>query len=325
MTQHGLPDAAADASGNVALTFIYRPVSAPVFSFVGNAGGSTHAEAAFAQGQGLIGAEGTKGSLGIAGAQAGATPLAQAWIAGNASVIGVRDFSGDASGSAVNPATFEESASDPDPSMTVGTQHGEFSAAMGSSSSVNASAESTVSISPDEVNRDYTNLVIATAFGFAEAARDYDNEVTAGTPPITLYDLDSEHAFVGQGSLVQTNVPENPDNEVSVTSDTRNLYGSAASPSFFGNIGNGDSSADVTLDDNGVYQRAGSASADTLSGANYPNAIAHNQMFVEGEPNSENSPWLELPWWWQDEDIQTMLTSIDYDHMAVGFIGAGGN
>ena len=292
--RRSLPSATADAAGNVELSFVYRPITNPVFSFLGAAGGSTDADSAVTQGYGLASGEGAKVAIGQAGTQTDVPALAQAWLVGNA-MFWSAGGAGDAHGHAVNPAVLGETVVDPDPNMTVGTQNGTYSAAMGSSSLVNAEVEADVSVTPDgTAGLDGADAVIATAFGFAQAAEDLDNVATVGTPPLSWYNLGSENAFIGQGSFVGLDEGITPDVEVAGTATTQNLYGSAAGPAYSGSFDNADSSASIAQDDDGVYQRASSASADSVAGTNYPNAFAHNQMFGTAAVDPDASPWFEF-------------------------------
>ena len=97
------------------------------------------------------------------------------------------------------------------------------------------------------------------------------------------------------------------------------MYGTASSPSYSGTLTNGDSSASIGLDDDGVYQRASSASADSVTGTNYPVAVAHNQMFGSFDTDN-NSFWFQI-----FENTEPAEGDGVFDHIAGAFIGAGGN
>ena len=318
----GTPGATADAAGNVNLSFVYRPIANPVFSFAGAAGGSTDADSAITQGFGLASGEGAKVAIGQSGTQTDVPALAQAWLVGNAMVWSAAvGFAGDAHGHAVNPAVLGDADVDPDPNMTVGTQSGTYSAAMGSSSLVNAEVEADVSVTPSgTAGLEGSDVVIATAFGFAQAAQDLTNVATAGTPPNSWYNLATENAFVGQGTFVGLDEGATPAVEVAGSATTRNLYGSASSPAYSGSMNNGDSTTTIAQDDNGIYQRATSASVDSATGTNYPNIIAHNQMFGTASVDPDASPWFEFY-----RNVLDQAAGYSVDHLATGFIGAGGN
>ena len=315
---NALPSSTADAAGNLALSFVYRPIANPVFSMSGNVTGSTDSEAAITQGNGYVEAQGIKAAVGTSGTQTDLPAGALAWIAGNAHIaatanIGIETlFDGTAQGHAVNPAVLGAAEVNPDPSMTVGTQNGTFSAAMGSSSLVNA--EVTAIGVADELSP--ADEVIASAFAFAAAVDDeFDTEAVPG---VGIYNLAGPYAFVGQGSIAAADTAEDGvENATSASASVLNMFGSATSPAYSGTLNNGDSDAVIAQDDDFVTQRTSSAGADSVSGTNYPVAIAHNQMF--GTFTSDiNSPWFAM-----FPDTEPGIG--DFDHLAVGFIGAGGN
>ena len=309
---NGLPEATADAAGSLALNFVFRPQDE--FSLVGDVTGSTDSEAEVTQGNGLIFGQGIKAAVGTSGTQTDLPAGALAWIAGNVRMQGLnRDgqdqFDGEAEGHAVNPAVLGDAEVDPDPAMTVGTQSGTYSAAIGSSSLVNA--EVTATGVADEYEDDDT--LVASAFAFAAAVGDeYD---TAAVPGVGIYDLAGPYAFVGQGSIAAADT--GPTNNTAATATVLNVFGTASTPSLNGALNNGDSSASIAKDDDFVFQRAASASADSVSGSNYPVAISHNQMFGTFEKDA-NSPWFAT-------FVDTEPLAGDFDHLAVGFIGGGGD
>ena len=319
---YGNPGAAAEAAGNVGLSFVYRPIANPEFSFAGAAGGSTDADSEITQSYGTASSEGAKVAIGQAGTMTDVPALAQAWLVGNAMLLSPSPyFLANAHGHAVNPAVLGETNVDPDPNMTVGTQNGTYSAAMGSSSLVNAEVEADVSITADGSPSNFGHyVVIATAFGFAQAAEDLTNAATVGAPPLDWYDLSSENAFVGQGSLVALDESNVSTDHVTGAAVTQNLYGSAAGPAYYGNIDNGDTSASVVNDEDDVYHRANSASADSASGTNYPYVLSHNQKDGTALVDPDASPWFEF-----FRGILDQAASNTVDHLTVGFIGAGGN
>ena len=328
MDDNGLPTANAASAGNADLEFTYRPIANPVFSFLGSAGGSTDASAEVIQGSGYVLANGEKAAVGVSGTQTDLSPGAYAWIVGSVHLAAAEDseaddFAGNGTGHAVNPAVLGESDVDPDPSMTVGTQYGTYSAAMGSSSLVNAEVTAEVEMTLIEGEGLMAFLggdeIVATAFGFAVANRDADLSAAAGGPPVTLFDLGSEHAFVGQGSLVGADDGELPEDPVvNATAEALNLYGSASSPSYYGTMANGDSSASVAFDEDlGAYVRNSSASADTVTGTNYPVAVSHNQFGGSFEQNA--------PWWTIFAPSEPHLGDGEFVHLTFGFIGGGGD
>ena len=205
---NALPEATADAAGSLNLNFVYRPLNE--FSFAGNATGSTDSEAEVTAGNGFVTAQGIKAAMGFSGTQTGLPTGTLAWIAGNVRMEGTQitpqsqeAFGGYGEGHAVNPAVLGDAEVDPDPSMTVGTQYGTFSAAMGSSSLVNAEVLATAEA--DHLNDNDT--VISSAFAFAGAMYDdNDTAATIGTPGVELYDLSGPYAFVGQGSVTGADV-----------------------------------------------------------------------------------------------------------------------
>ena len=313
---NGLPEATADAAGDLALNFVFRPQNE--FSLVGDVTGSTDSEAAVTQGNGLIFGQGIKAAVGTAGTQTDLPTGALAWLAGNVRMQGLNQdgpdlFDGEAVGHAVNPAVLgEDEPVDPDPAMTVGTPSGAYSAAIGSSSLVNA--EVTATGAADEYEDD--DALVASAFAFAAAVADeYD---TAAVPGVGVYDLAGPYAFVGQGSITAADTgPDGQINNSAATATVLNVFGTASTPTLNGALNNGDSSADIAQDDDLVFQRAASASADSVSGTNYPVAISHNQMFGTFDKDA-NSPWFAT---FVDEEPLFG----DFDHLAVGFIGGGGD
>ena len=308
------PRGTGSAAGKVELDFTYRPN--PVFSFIGGAEGLAESDAYIADGNGGVTAQGSNVAIGQSGSMTDAPAPAQAWMAGNTYFFSQR-FDAEAMGRAISPAALGQDDT-PGTSMTVGTQYGSYSAAMGSSSATNAEAEATLTIS-GVTNPSSDDFAFATAFGFAEAAQDRDNAATAGTPPVTLYDLDSEHAFTGQGTLVGV-VPDDPDAVIIASAANANLFGTASSPLYSGSLDNGDSATDIRNDDDGEFQRTSTASADSLTASNYPNAVAHNRMFG-------NTPEFDsdaAPWWGMYGALGHEINGQEFDHLAFGFIGGGG-
>ena len=169
-----------------------------------------------------------------------------------------------------------------------------------------------------EQNGSEDDQAFASAFGFAIAAQDQASHLNFG--PNELFSLSTESAFVGFGAVTAGDEDRvtDPDSPFSVTADAYNLYGTASSPSYTGLINNGDASASIIEDENGIYQRANSASADLVSGTNYPVAVAHNQM--NGAIEFSNTPW-----WWGFGDRTLPDVGEDFDHLSGAFIGAGGN
>ena len=355
-------NATADAAGAIGLNFTYRPN--PVFSFLGSANGSTDASATIYEDDGgTVEAQGAKNAVGVAGTSTEYPSKALAWIVGSVSIdANSPGFEAAGIGHAVNPAVLGESNFDPDPSMAVGTQYGTYAAAMGSSSLVNAEVTAQVTtVDEDVTNPDLDwspgDSIIATAFGFAIAAQDMTSGATIGSEPITLYDLASESAFVGFGSITGADEGEGDDAPL-VTAETHNLYGAASSPSYMGVVSNGDSSSAIYEDENGVYQRENAASADLAMGTNYLSAVAHNEgitdftvlRFTQLDVNTpsliEQNTGGEFDFtdatWWQifgGENSHVNVCSIlgitqipvgdgmegPFDHISGAFIGAGGN
>ena len=318
---NGLPASTANAAGNLTLSFVYRPIANPVFSMSGNVTGSTDSEAEVTEGNGIVEAQGIKAAVGTTGTQTGLPTGALAWVAGNVRMEANFQtdgelFGGYGEGHAVNPAVLGQSAVDPDPSMTVGSQYGTFSAAMGSSSLVNAEVLATA----EADNLFELETVISSAFAFAAAfSENNDTTATIGAPAVELYDLAGPYAFVGQGSVTGADVGL-ADMTVSTTAQVLNMFGTASSPGYTGTLSNGDSSASIGLDDNDVYQRASSAGADSVTGTNYPVAIAHNQMF--GTFNTDGgSPWFDI---FYSTEPRTGADGV-FDHLAGAFIGGGGD
>ena len=192
---------------------------------------------------------------------------------------------------------------------------------MGSSSLTNARVEADIVF--DELEEDADDIfqddeAFASAFGFAIAAQDQASYLNLG--PQQLFSLNTESAFTGFGAITAGDEDQenDPDFPFSATANAYNLFGTASSPAYSGRVDNGDASASILEDENGVYQRANSASADLVSGTNYPVAIAHNQM--NGAIEFSNTPW-----WWGFGDETLPDTGQDYDHLSGAFIGAGGN
>ena len=158
----------------------------------------------------------------------------------------------------------------------------------------------------------------ATAFGFAIAAQNQASYANLG--PNELFSLNTESAFVGFGAITAGDEDQgaDPDSPFSATANAYNLFGAASSPTYSGLVNNGNASSSILEDENGVYQRANSASADLVSGTNYPVALAHNQM--NGAVEFSNTPW-----WWGFWDETLPDVGEDYDHLSGAFIGAGGN
>ena len=333
-TQNGLPAADSEAAGSVEADFTMQIAPNPIFSLIGNVGGSTDASAAVTQGNGVVDAQGGKNAVGLAGTQAGAPTAALSYIVGSVRLeadagvsSGVADeFAGEGTGGAVNPAALGEQNSDPDPAMTVTSQHGTVSSAMGSSSTVNAGVEASASVTPDGTGGlEDNDVVIATSIGFAAAVIEgLDTAAALGDPEVDLFDLANEYAFAGQGGIVGGDVSDGT-SDVVVTANTQayNLFGTASTPGFFGLLNDGDSNASLAQDADGVYQRTAEAGASSVSGSNYPVAVAHNQM--GGTFNTDaNSPW-----WGVFRDIEPDPDAVGgagaFDHLAGAFIGGGGN
>jgi len=320
-TDNGLPAATADAAGTLNLNYVLRanpPYPGTVFSFVGNVNGSTDSEAEVTQGNGIVESQGIKAAVGMSGTGADAPTGVMAWIAGNVRMEayapnGDTDlFDGEGEGHAVNPAVLGESDVTPDPAMAITTQLGTYSAAMGSGSLVNA--EVTATGVADEFEDGDT--LVASAFAFATSmSADTD---TAAVPGVELYDLAGPYAFVGQGSIAATNTGDDGvENATAASASVLNMFGTASSPAYTAALNNGDSAASVAQDDDYVFQRAASAGADSVSGTNYPVAIAHNQM--NGTFTSDaNSPWFDI-------FFETEPQAGAFDHLATGFIGGGGD
>ena len=325
-------DAQAATSANAELDFTYRPIATPAFSFVGNAGGTAEAQS-FIDSQnelGTISADAGKHAIARAGTSTDYPALSVAWLSANVRVNSDDDFSengtdddftGYGRATAVNPAVLGDGPVDPDPSMTATTQYGTFAAAIGSSSQSNAQLEAAVSFDKLETDADdqgQDDEAFATAFGFAIATQDQASYTNLG--PNELFSLDSESAFVGFGAITGGDEDQgaDPDSPFSATADAYNLYGTASSPLYSGLVNNGDASSSIIEDEDGVYHRANSASADLVSGTDYPVAVAHNQL--GGAVEFSNTPW-----WWGFGDRTLPGTGGDYDHLSGAFIGAGGN
>ena len=306
----GLPTATADAAGTLDVDFVYRPQDE--FSFAGDVNGSTDSEAAVTQGNGYAEAQGIKAAVGTAGTQTDLPTGALAFVSGSVEMGGYEAngaelFGGVAEGHAVNPAVLGEADFDPDPSMTVGSQYGAFSASMGSSSLVNAEVTAT-----GEANEyENTDNLMAVAYGFAAAYAENDNNpyltsaVADGTQPF---------AIVGQGSLVGADTaPDGTANTTAATANVPNMFGAASSPDFTGTMNNGDSSGSIAQDDDLVFQRLSSASADSVTGTNLYEAIALNQMFHTFDGTTV-PPYADI--------FNGLITNLD--HYATGRIIGGG-
>ena len=78
-------------------------------------------------------------------------------------------------------------------------------------------------------------------------------------------------------------------------------------------------SASVIEDEDFIYHRDNSASADLVTGTNYPVAISHNQQ----DGTFEQTGAL----WWQTflEAVEPTPEGTDFDHVTGAFIGGGGN
>ena len=334
-----VPSADASAGGAVDLNFVYRPIAEPVFGFTGNVAGFTEAESQVDQGTGRADAVAGKGALGISGTQIEfAAPLVAAWLTSSVdlralSPLNGLGFTGSGSAIAVNPAVLGEEEFDPDPAMTALTQFGTYSAAMGSSSEVNAEVTSQASVSTDGPNGfDVNNRVTASSVGFAIAAGDAAHDTAATVDGIPLYDLDNSFAFVGQGSFVGadeptagTDGPIIPNVQVNATAEALNLFGRAATPDFFGTLDDGDSFASVTPNLNDMnevisYERYNTASADLITGTNEVAGVSHN-AFNEGMTIDPNSPW----WNMFTFSANPTTTIGPYDNWTSAFLGGGGD
>ena len=316
----GDPSGETNATGAVAIDYTTGPFGGHTFSLLGNASGSTSAGANLTEGLGTIDAQGQINTIGLAGTAAGFAPSALSWLAGNVGFLSQNNLAGDASGSATIYATEEDEGFVPNPSMTVNSQFGEVFAAVGSSTTGPASTTSTV-IVPEGGGLDADDVVIASSFGFAQAGVNANNFATFTSPfNITLYNINDESAFVGFGSLVAADESANPSVDFVATAENSNLYGAARSPSFFANADNAASSAEVTIDDIGVYHRLSSVSITNLDGSNLANIIAHNQLGGTFEYNSS-----EALWWSLFDNTLNSGADTNFDHIAVGFVGGGGN
>ena len=347
-----IPKADAMAEGAVDLNFVYRPIVNPVFSMVGNVAGHTEATSQVDQGVGTAIAHAGKGAVGTSGAQVElAAPFVAAWLVANVDLQAgdVTDgldpatdeeeieFAGSGSATAINPAVLSAQDFTPDPAMTAYTQFGTFMAAMGSSSQVNAQVTSQASVTSDDFRGlDNFDRVTASAVGFAIASGADEHDTAATVDGVTLYDLGTEFAFVGQGSFVGTDEPNDGpagDNTgpvdqnvlVNASAEVLNVYGRASTPDLFGALDDGDSSASVTpiLDDTDqviAYQRANEAGADLITGANEVSGVSHN-AFNEGLTIDANSPWWNL--FTSSADPTTTLGP--YDNWTNAFLGGGGD
>ena len=307
----GLPSSTATAAAALDLNFIYRPQDR--FSFVGNVTGSTDSEANITQGTGLATAQGIKAAVGTAGTQTDLPTGALAFIAGNVLIYGETPnggtdaFDATAEGHAVNPAVLGEGDFDPDPLMTVGSQYGEYSAAMGSSSLVNAEVTAT----GDADEYEHADSLMSSAFAFAAAYDRNDNN-----PYITsaLADGTEPFAIVGQGSLVGADTaPDGTANTTAATATVLNMFGTAISPDFEGAMSNGNSSGSIAQDDDLVFQRLSSASADSVTGTNLYEAFAYNASNVTFDGTTVPR-YADL--------FENFITTLD--HFAFGRIIGGG-
>ena len=326
-------NADAQAAGTVDLAFTYRPN--PIFSLIGNANGSTAANGLITLDSnednnnddeaGEIIAVAGKHSIGYAGTANDAQPLALSWL--HATLLLDSDenrFDAEGHAEAVNPAVLGETEFDPDPSMTVTTQYGTYAASMGSSSLTNSQVVvDAVTENMDENNEGENDEILATAFGFAQAAADRTMSMDLGSE--NLFSLSTGNAFVGVGSIVIADEDDDRRPEwlppLSATANAYNLYGTASTPSYSGAVNNGHSSASVIADEDGLYERANSAGADLVTGTNYPIVIGHNQL--NGTLQYQGVPWLET--YWVDYLSSPLPYPGDGDHVTGAFIGGGGN
>ena len=342
-TNNGRPTADSSAAGSVDLSFQLRPITNPIFALTAAASGSATSDASFnatfaddEEEEGLIQSAGGKNALGFATTAATDGDMALAWLHSTVSMYAYDDdFQGSGNAEAINPAQFAEEEPVYDPSVTVTHGDAVYNAAMGSSSLINAQVNASAEVTGDDEDEglDNNEALFVSAFGFAVAAQnrasqsfvdsDSDGTLDAGEP--ILFNLATENAFTGQGSIALTdNDHDDDDLDVTVSADALNLYGTASSPSFSASMDNGQSSASVVpVFSNGDWdymQRAASASADSLTGTNYPTAVAHNE--VDGLLDFTNVPW------WANYMAPTFDpgdSDAQFEHLAVGFIGAGGN
>ena len=319
----GEPTGTTNATGAVAIDYTAGPFGGHLFSLEGNASGRTDATAELTDGLGTIDSQGQINTIGFAGTGAGAAPNALAWLAGNVGFLsqGQGNLAGTATGNATINATEEDEGFVPNPSMTVNSHLGEVSAAVGSSTTGPASVTADVEVTPNgAAGMDAGDVILASSFGFAQAGVDARNFAILTEPfNTTLYDIDEETAFVGFGSLVAADeAPAGVD--VIATAENSNLYGAATSPNFFADADNAASSASVTIDALGVYQRESSVSITNLDGTNLANIMAHNQLGGAFEYNSE-----EAPWWTLFDNTLNAGPDPNFDHFAVGFVGGGGD
>ena len=328
----------SNASGLVNVDFNYRPVSVPAFSFAAGAGGSTDADTEITQGAGSIMANGGNNAVGRAGTTPDAGPLAMTWVAGSvgagslAGVLGNAGFAFNGNASATNPAVLGDSGSDPDPRMTVTTQFGTYSAAMGSSSPANATAEAQVEVTADDTDsglfaRDNYDYVTATAVGFSQASQDWENNANIGG--VTLYDLTGSNAFTGTGAVVGLDEPVG-NSEAVASAQTQNLFGSAFSTDHFGTIEGGESVTTIGPDEDGVYQRSPvGAGASRVTADSYLTGVSHNLaegMWGFGGSTDEPGDLGGAVWWRLFADFGLAGPNSDpYDNLAGAFIGGGGN
>ena len=114
-------DAQASTAANTTLNFNYRPIANPVFSFVGNAGGTVEAQSFVdsAEEEGDVTADAGKHAIARAGTMTDYPALSMAWLTANVWVNSDDDeFTGEAHAAAINPAVLGGGQADPDPSMT---------------------------------------------------------------------------------------------------------------------------------------------------------------------------------------------------------------
>ena len=336
----GPSDSSADASGQVNIDFTYRPVAGPLFSFTADASGSAEADAGITQGSGDVSVTGGQSAVGRAGTSDAGSPLAMSWIAGSVAAVGYsgsfishEGFAFNGNASAVSPANLEAPDADPVPNMTVTSQFGTYSAAVGSSSTANASAEAQVEVTADDTGSGLFSLsddnqIVATAVGFSQASRDWENRANIGD--VILYDLAGSNAFTGTGAVVGLDEPVG-NAEANASAQTQNLYGSASSPDHFGTIEDGSSETTVGPDDEGVYQRSPvEAGASRITADNYITAVSHNLADgiwgFGGGPDEESGDLGGAVWWQVFADgFYAGPDSIPYDNLAGAFIGGGGN
>ena len=333
------PESSAEVGGSASLSLNV----APLFSINGKAGGFAESVSDIDSGIGEIESTAGKNAFGQTGTATDSTPIALAWIAGTVGVDAAAQGRGYAH--AVNPAVLTDQSSDPDPSMTVTSTTGTYSAAMGSSSLANAEVTAEVIVDnsdPDDPFGGAYGETITSAFSFARAAQnddfsasetDWDDPVNGPTHgDIDIFDAGGESAIVGFGGIIGVDSVENPGDDIqTTTAQTANLFGAAASPNFFGGLSNGSSDNSIIYNEEtddfvmiGPYVtgteaiRSNSASADELTGTNYANAIAFNELLGILD-TTDNAPWLGM---FQNY----VLDGPDdpYTHVSVGTMTAGG-